>query len=119
MALNSMLVPLLILLPPFYSIEVGLDIATIGTVFMLARIWDALTDTAIGVLSDRTRTRWGRRKPWLVAALHTYCCLVFAESAGKFWLRLARLVLVFLLLVLVCNVYPLPIVGCRTFRGLQ
>lgn len=69
MALNSMLVPLLILLPPFYSIEVGLDIATIGTVFMLARIWDALTDTAIGVLSDRTRTRWGRRKPWLVAAL--------------------------------------------------
>lgn len=69
MALNTMLVPLLLLLPQFYAVEVGLDIAAIGTVFMVARLWDAFTDPTIGTLSDRTRTRWGRRRPWLLAGL--------------------------------------------------
>lgn len=69
MSLNVMLVPLLLLLPPFYSIEMGLDVAIIGNIFMLARVWDAVTDPTIGALSDRTRTRWGRRRPWLLGAL--------------------------------------------------
>lgn len=91
MSLNSMLVPLLILLPPFYSIELGLDVAIVGTVFMVARIWDAVTDPAIGAISDRTQTRWGRRRPWLVAALPatlvaTWFLLNPPVQAGYVWL---------------------------------
>lgn len=43
--------------------------ATMGLIFGLARFWDAVTDPLVGHLSDRTRTRWGRRRPWLVAAV--------------------------------------------------
>ncbi|NIP69704.1 MAG: MFS transporter, partial [Planctomycetales bacterium] len=49
--------------------EAGLDLATVGTVFMVARLWDALTDPTIGALSDRLRTPWGRRRPLMLLGL--------------------------------------------------
>ena len=57
------------LLPQFYAGDVGLDLATVGTVFMIARLWDAFTDPTIGALSDRLRTRWGRRRPLMLIGL--------------------------------------------------
>jgi glycoside/pentoside/hexuronide:cation symporter, GPH family len=71
---------LVVYVPPFYAAEMGLEIAAIGMVFFLARGWDAVIDPVMGNLSDRTRTRWGRRKPWmaigtplLVATLWLFC----------------------------------------------
>jgi GPH family glycoside/pentoside/hexuronide:cation symporter len=40
--------------------------ATIGAILGASRIWDAITDPLIGNLSDRTHTRFGRRRPWLL-----------------------------------------------------
>ena len=42
--------------------------ATIGLIFAVGRFWDAFTDPIVGHLSDRTRSRLGRRRPWLLAA---------------------------------------------------
>ncbi|MEP0189910.1 MAG: MFS transporter [Erythrobacter sp.] len=64
--LQVLLTPLLIFLPTFYATELGLGLATVGTLFLLARAWDALTDPIIGALSDRTQSRIGRRKPWII-----------------------------------------------------
>jgi GPH family glycoside/pentoside/hexuronide:cation symporter len=41
----------------------------VGAMFAAGRIWDAVTDPAVGYLSDRTRTRLGRRRPWMLAAI--------------------------------------------------
>jgi GPH family glycoside/pentoside/hexuronide:cation symporter len=41
----------------------------VGLMFAAGRIWDAVTDPAVGYLSDRTRTRLGRRRPWMLAAI--------------------------------------------------
>jgi len=49
----------------FYNQVVGLPSATVGLVVMLALLIDAFVDPAVGFLSDRTRTRWGRRHPWM------------------------------------------------------
>jgi len=56
-----------------YLLKYSTDILLIapgamGTVYMVARLWDAVTDPVAGQLSDRTSTRWGRRRPWMVAA---------------------------------------------------
>ncbi len=52
----------------FYNQVVGLPADTVGLAIMAALFVDAFVDPAIGVLSDRTRSRWGRRHPWLYAS---------------------------------------------------
>ena len=42
--------------------------ATMGLLFGASRLWDALADPAVGFLTDRTRSRFGRRRPWILAA---------------------------------------------------
>lgn len=55
---------------PKYSIDTLLIApATVGLVFGLARIWDAISDPFAGYLSDRTNTRIGRRRPWIAASI--------------------------------------------------
>ena len=52
----------------FYNQVVGLPSATVGLVIMMALLIDALVDPAVGFFSDRTRTKWGRRHPWMYAS---------------------------------------------------
>jgi Na+/melibiose symporter-like transporter len=54
-------------LPAFYAVDLGVGFATVGAVLLAARIWDVITDPLIGYLSDRTTTRFGRRRPWMLA----------------------------------------------------
>src|SRR5512136_1175691 len=44
----------------------GLRPAAAGTIFLLVKVWDAVNDPIVGTLTDRTLTRWGRRRPWLL-----------------------------------------------------
>jgi Na+/melibiose symporter-like transporter len=59
-------VPILLYLPAFYAQEVGISTALVGLAFLFARLWDGFADLTVGWLSDRTRSRWGRRKPWVM-----------------------------------------------------
>ncbi|MBB4612855.1 MFS transporter [Novosphingobium taihuense] len=49
----------------FYTDVVGLSGATAGAIYMVASMFDAAIDPVAGVLMDRTRTRWGRYRPWI------------------------------------------------------
>ncbi|WP_420405338.1 MFS transporter [Nisaea sp.] len=80
-------VPLFIFLPAFYAQERGLNLAAVGLVLLVARLWDAVSDPVIGLLSDRIATRFGRRKPWLIAGTPLTCLAVYMlfvppEGAG-------------------------------------
>jgi len=51
----------------YLSTVVGLDPALAGSLILAAKVYDIATDPLAGWLSDRTRSRWGRRRPWLLA----------------------------------------------------
>ncbi|MEO1592501.1 MAG: MFS transporter [Cyanobacteria bacterium J06632_22] len=50
----------------FLTDVAGLNPTLAGTVLLIGTVWDAISDPLIGWLSDRTRSRWGRRFPWMV-----------------------------------------------------
>ncbi len=62
----GMAIPIVIHLTIFYSDEVLIPLGFIALVKALARAFDALTDPLMGWVTDRTRTRWGRRRPWIL-----------------------------------------------------
>ena len=54
----------------FYTDIFGLEGAIAGTVMLVARITDAFVDPTVGLLSDRTKTRFGKYRPWAVSYTH-------------------------------------------------
>jgi len=61
--------PVIVFIPRFYSNDVGITVATIGTILLAARMFDVVTDPLMGFISDRTRSRWGRRRPWIALSV--------------------------------------------------
>lgn len=51
----------------FYTDVAGLDSAAAGTLLLAARLWDAVNDPLMGIVTERTRTRWGKFRPYLLA----------------------------------------------------
>ncbi len=92
--------PLAIWVPAHYAGELGLSLATVGVILMLARFTDVITDPVMGELSDRIRTRFGRRKPWLLVGMPimmfgVYKLFIPPDEVG-IWYMLIYLTLFFL-----------------------
>ena len=60
-------------LPFFYSNVFGLSLAHAGTMLLITRLYDAVTDPVMGMIADRTETRWGKYRPYLL-----WCAVPFA-----------------------------------------
>ncbi|MBN2152515.1 MAG: MFS transporter [Candidatus Lokiarchaeota archaeon] len=53
----------------YYFAVIGLPVLWISAGFIIWAIWNAVNDNLVGILSDRTKTRLGRRRPWMIAAV--------------------------------------------------
>ena len=92
--------PLAIWIPAHYSGGLGISLATVGTILMLARFTDVITDPIMGEISDRWRTRFGRRKPWILLGMPimmygVYKLFIPPEGVG-IWYFLVYLTMFFL-----------------------
>lgn len=79
----------------FYTDIVGLTAGAISLIMLIARVWDAINDPMMGVIADRTKTRWGKFRPYLMFAppfLAVFNILTFTvfpvEGMAKFVLCL-------------------------------
>ena len=69
MPLAAFLQAMYFFLTPLYAVEMGLGTAAVGGIFFTAKMFDVVTDPLFGALSDRYKTPWGRRRPWLVVGM--------------------------------------------------
>jgi GPH family glycoside/pentoside/hexuronide:cation symporter len=71
-------VPMFVYLPRFYTDVVGVGVTALGAIVLGGRAIDAFTDPIAGWLSDRTRTRFGRRLPWIALSAPLLALVVLA-----------------------------------------
>lgn len=79
----------------YYNVVLGMSSVFIGTVMMAARVFDAFNDPIMGIVVAKTRTRWGRFRPWIFAGTVLNAVTIYAlyatpesmgDSAQKVWL---------------------------------
>ena len=69
----------------YYINVVGLPAAAVGTIFLVARLLDAVIDLLVGIAIDRTRSRWGRTRPYFLFTALPYALLFVAVFAVPGW----------------------------------
>ena len=50
----------------FYTDVMGIEAAAVGTMFLVSRIWDTAFDPVVGIITDRTRRKWGKFGPYIL-----------------------------------------------------
>lgn len=63
----------------YYTDSVGMAAATVGTILLLVRIFDGITDVIMGSIIDKTTTKWGKSRPWLF--LSGFLCAIGLSMA--------------------------------------
>ncbi len=104
-------IPVYVYIPKFYTDVVGVHISALGVILMVVRLFDAITDPVIGLVSDRLRTPMGRRRPFIaVGAVLTVFAIFFlfnppralgADAAGIWFTALIFALFLFWTVVIV------------------
>jgi glycoside/pentoside/hexuronide:cation symporter, GPH family len=83
---NDMVNALWVLAMPIFSVGLGVKAAWIGVALALPRIWDAISDPLMGHISDNTRSRWGRRRPYIFfGSIGLGLCFALLWMPGRDW----------------------------------
>jgi len=92
-------------LPFFYSNVFGLSLVDAGILVLVTRIWDAVSDPMMGIIADRTQTRWGKYRPYLlwVAPFFSICGILLFTTPD--WSYGAKLIYAYVTYILMMTVY--------------
>lgn len=85
LACNTMFTAVSSFLMFFYTDIAGIGLAAVGTIMLIARIVDAITDPMMGMIVDKTNTKWGRGRPyvlWMAIPFAIISVLMFMSPAG-------------------------------------
>jgi len=93
---------------PFFSDFLKISATFVGGAMAFARIWDAFTDPFVGTWSDRSQTRFGRRRPFIMGGvILTGLCYPLIWLASPDWSATATLTFLVIILLVYYTCYSL------------
>jgi Na+/melibiose symporter-like transporter len=85
-AANFVFMTMILFQTSFYTDIFGISATAASLILLSARLWDAFADPIVGLLADRTNTRWGRFRPWVLwTAVPWAVVMVLAYTTPKGW----------------------------------
>lgn len=98
-------------LPFFYSNVFGLSLAHAGTLLLITKLYDAVFDPIMGMIADRTRTRWGMYRPYLLWAALPFAIagvLTFTTPDAGYGFKHAFAYVTYIIMMTVYSVINVP-----------
>ena len=98
-------------LPFFYSNVFGLSLAHAGTLLLITKLYDAVFDPIMGMIADRTRTRWGMYRPYLLCAALPFAIagvLTFTTPDAGYGFKHAFAYVTYIIMMTVYSVINVP-----------
>src|ERR1035437_10121122 len=85
-AANFVFMTMVLFQTNFYTDVFGLSASAAAAILLWPRLWDAVADPIVGVLADRTETRWGKFRPWILfTAVPWFIIMILAYTTPKGW----------------------------------
>jgi Na+/melibiose symporter-like transporter len=85
-AANFVFMTMILFQTNFYTDVFGLSAGTAAAILLWPRLWDAIADPIVGILSDRTNTRWGKFRPWILFTAVPWCVvMILAYTTPHGW----------------------------------
>jgi len=107
-AANFVFMTMILFQTNFYTDVFGLTAGAAGTILIVARLWDAFADPIVGVLADRTNTRWGKFRPWVLFSALPWCVvMILAYTTPKGWSMGAMIAYAAITNILLMSIYSM------------
>ena len=85
-AANFVFMSMILFQKNFYTDVFGLSAAAAGAILLWPRLWDAIVDPIVGTLADRTNSRWGKFRPWILFTAVPWCVvMILAYTTPMKW----------------------------------
>ena len=107
-AANFVFMTMILFQGNFYTDIFGISAVAAGAILMSARLWDAFADPIVGLLADRTETRWGKFRPWVLFTAIPWCVvMVLAYTTPKGWSMGALIAYAAITNILLMSIYSM------------
>jgi Na+/melibiose symporter-like transporter len=107
-AANFVFMTMILFQTNFYTDVFGLSAGVAAAILLWPRLWDAVADPIVGILADRTKSRWGRFRPWLLFTAVPWCVImILAYTTPHGWSNHSMIIYAVITNTLLMSIYSM------------
>jgi len=103
----------------FYTDVFGISAAAAGTLLLVGRFWDAAFDPFMGVIADRTNTRWGKFRPWVLWSAVPFAIMFYLAFTTPDFGATGKLIYAYLTYILLMTIYSVNNLPYSALNGVM